>query len=97
MRGVVNGRGHISGSIRHRECAPGLVCHRGSRVTASVRLRQRHPIRRVAAGSGGGDPRVIRLREYKSIQTHGFGGDITHGQGVVQGTFRTIVILYPLR
>ena len=49
------------------------------------------------AGGGGDDPRVIRLREYKSIHTHGFGGDITHGQGVVQGTFRANMILYPLR
>ena len=53
--------GAYPGGIRHRECAPGLVGDRGSRVAASVRLRQRHPICRVAAGSGGGAPRVIRL------------------------------------
>ena len=83
MRGVVDGRGHVSGSIRYRQNAPGGVCHRGGRVVAAIRSVLNHPVGGVAASIGGGHPGVIRLREGNAIHRHGFCGDVAGGQGVV--------------
>ena len=95
--GVIDRGGHISGSIRDCERAPGGVCHRGGRVAEAIRLGVNHPAGRVAASGGSRYPGVIRLRERKAIHRHGFCGDVAGGQGVVALAFRSNMILYPLR
>ena len=51
----------------------------------------------ISASGGGSYPGIIRLRERKAIHTHRFGGDVAGRQGVVALTFRSVMILYPLR
>ena len=97
MRGVVGRGGHISGGIRDRQRASGGVRHRGGGITATIRSGVNHPVDRVAAGVGGRNPGVIRLRERKAIHRHGFCGDVAGRQGVVALAFRSVMILYPLR
>ena len=97
MRGVVDGRGHISGGIRYRQHAPCDIRYRGGRVVAAVRSGVNHPVCGVAAGGGRRYACIIFLRKRKPIHRHGFCGDVAGGQGVVGLAFRSNMILYPLR
>ena len=81
------GRGHISGSIRHR----------GGCVASPIRSGLNHPVRRVTAAVGCRYSGIICLRERKPIHRHRFGGDVRGRQGVVALAFRSNMILYPLR
>ena len=97
MCGAVDRGGHISGGIRYRQRAGGLVCHRGGRVASAIRSGLNHPVGGVAAPGGSRYPGVIRLREGNAIHRHGFCCDVAGGQGVVGLALRSNMILYPLR
>jgi len=59
-------------------------------VTLCIRDRQR-------AAGGSRYAYIICLRERKATHAHRFGGDVAGRQGVVALTFRSVMILYPLR